>query len=71
MFNLEQFRGRYVNIMCNDGTAYNNYYVFGFSDAYDNYFPEEDSIDIMKSKDAHGGISLYESDIKSIELATA
>jgi hypothetical protein len=57
--------------MCNDGTAYNNYYVFGFSDAYDNYFPEEDSIDIMKSKDAHGGISLYESDIKSIELATA
>lgn len=68
MLNLESYVGKKVNIICNDGDVYNNYYVDCFTDAYDNYEPYEDSIDILKYKGAMGGRIIYMSEIKQIEI---
>lgn len=63
---LNFFVGKIVNIECNDGTKYEGYIVDCFTDAYDNYEPEENSIDILKSENAQEGITLYENEIKNI-----
>ncbi len=68
MLDLESYVGKKVNIVCCDGDTYNDYYVDCFTDAYDNYEPYEDSIDILKYRGAMGGHIIYRSEIKSIEI---
>ena len=68
--NLELYVGKYVYIECNDDSYYPYWYVYAFSDKYDNPDREEDSIDILKNEDAESGVTLYASDIKSIRLAS-
>ena len=66
MIAIEEYVGKIVNIECVDGEVYQNYYVDCFTSAYDNYEPNEDSIDILKFKGALDGTTLYRSEIKSI-----
>ena len=68
MVEIEKFVGKTVTIECTDGMVFDNYYVDCFTDAYDNYEPNEDSIDILKYKGAMDGIILYRSEIKSIVI---
>ena len=68
MKELKDYVGKLVNIECVDGVVFQNYYVDCFTDAYDNYEPEKDSIDILKNKGAINGVTLYRSEIKSIEI---
>ena len=66
MLSIEKYVGKNVNIECTDGEVYQNYYVDCFTSAYDNFEPDEDSIDILKAKGDLDGITLYLSEIKSI-----
>ena len=66
--NIELFVGKTVNIECTDGERFNNYYVDCFTDAYDNCDPEKNSIDILEKRGAENGITLFEDEIKSIEV---
>lgn len=68
MNDVRKYVGKIVNIECVDGREYNNYYVDCFTSAYDNYEPNEDSIDILESKGDTDGITLYCSEIGSIEI---
>ena len=68
MLELEEYVGKIVTIECTDGRIFERYYVDCFTDAYDNYEPNEDSIDILKYKGALDGIILYRSEIKSITV---
>lgn len=69
MLNLKSFVEKNVNVICTDVAVYNNYYVDCFTDAYDNYEPNEDSIDIFDNSKRSAGIVLYRSENKSIETA--
>lgn len=66
MIEIEKYVGKTVTIECSDGAIFENYYVDCFTDAYDNYEPNEDSIDILKHKGESDGTVLYRSEIKSI-----
>ena len=66
--NLEDVVGKYVNVYCFDGRVFNHFYVYGYSDAYDNDEPFEESIDLLEKDDAIVGIFLYRSEIKRIEI---
>ena len=66
--NLEEYVGNNVNITTADGKEYKNYYVAMFSDATDNVEPNEDCIGLKEREDSDGGIILYQSEIKSIEI---
>lgn len=68
MLNLELYVGKKVNIECHNGDIYKNYYVDCFTDAYDNYEPYEDSLDILKHKGDMGGRTIYRTEIKNIEI---
>ncbi len=68
MSDLQRYVGNYVNIECNSGEKYEKYYVCDFTIWYDNDDREEDSIDLLKNKEDNGGIALYASEIKSIEI---
>ncbi len=63
---LERFEGSYVNIECFDGRAFDHWYVYAYSDKYDNPDKDEDSIDILKEEDDNSGVTLFSSEIKSI-----
>lgn len=67
--NLEPYVGHYVDIECRDETAYWHWYVYAFSDKYDNPDREEDSIDILEEEDSESGITLFMSEISSISLS--
>lgn len=68
MLNLESYVNKKVNVECYDGGKYEKYYVYGFTIWYDNDDREEDSIDIMVNENSNGGVTLYASEIKSIEI---
>ena len=68
MMNLETYVNKKVNIECYDGVKYEKYYVYGFTIWYDNDDREEDSIDIMVNENSNSGVTLYASEIKSIEI---
>lgn len=68
MVNLRDYVDKIVNIECFDGDRYNKYYICDFTIWYDNDDREEDSIDIMVSRDANSGFTLYADEIKSIEV---
>ncbi|MBR1592825.1 MAG: hypothetical protein IJ666_07435 [Ruminococcus sp.] len=67
MIELEKFVGNKVHIECTDGKIYEGV-VDMFSDATDNIEPEEDGIGICIDPKQKGGIFLYQSDIKNIEI---
>ena len=50
MSDLQRYVGNYVNIECNSGEKYEEYYVCDFTIWYDNDDREEDSIDLLKNK---------------------
>lgn len=66
--NLEEFVGKNVNITTTDGKEYNHFYVAMFWDYTDNVETEEDSIGLKKNESSDGGIILYQSEIKNIEI---
>lgn len=68
MLNLGAYVNKKVNIECYDGDRYEKYYVYGFTIWYDNDDREEDSIDIIADENSDSGITLYESEIKNIEI---
>ena len=70
MNNLSDYVGKIVNISCVDGKEYKSYYVYGFTIWYNDNDREEDSIDLLKNKDDNSGITLYKSEINSIEIVT-
>ena len=65
---IKSLVGKNVNIECTDGEKFNDYQVDCFTDAYDNCDPEKNSIDILKNEGAKSGITLYEDEIKNIEV---
>ena len=70
MIDIKEYLGKYVNVECYDGRKYSNYYAIGFSPAYENDEVNEDSLDLLKRKEGGGGgVFLYQSEIKSIEVA--
>lgn len=66
--NLEKFVGKSVNITTTSGKEYKNFYVAIFWDYTDNVETNEDSIGLKENEISDGGIVLYQSEIKSIEI---
>lgn len=72
MIDFDQYAGKALNIVCKDGTVYENYRIYGISSAEDNYDPGyaplEQSIDILPLEGEPNGVGLFESEIESIEV---
>lgn len=64
--NLFDYAGKKVKIIDTDNITHTGF-VFGCTKAEDND-ENEDSIDIIPTKNAMEGIELFESEIKSIEI---
>lgn len=69
LVNLELYEGEYVDIQCNDDRMYWHWYVYAFSDKYDNPDQDEESIDILREENDDSGVTLFASEIRSIELS--
>ena len=65
---LESLVGKYVDVYCCDGRVFRHFYVSGYSDAYDNDDPFEESIDLLENENARAGILLFRSEIERVEI---
>lgn len=69
LMDLELYEGKNVDIHCKDDRTYWHWYVYAFSDKYDNPEQDEESIDILCEENDDSGVTLFASEIESIELS--